>query len=157
MASGREAIYAELGAPRCRHLVGPRVQRRAGSIGDAGHHVEVGADRYCVDQYVSARRLNHSLSGSIQFTRPTTPYGINEADQDRSVADPPVTVADARHAVEGDFPVVLFTAQTEQQCVAGRSVEALVQLRGTSGHQLDLDPLQREPVGDHVAEHGLAL
>ncbi|SVC63767.1 uncharacterized protein METZ01_LOCUS316621, partial [marine metagenome] len=34
------------------------------------------------------------------------------------------------------------TTQTEQQRMAGRSVEALVELRRASGDQLHLDPLK---------------
>lgn len=153
MASRHEVVHLDLVAEIHRGSVGVGVQRRTCAVSDPRHHVEVGTHRHGIDQNVGSGDRQEFVTYRGQGPRLSFPHGFGQSNEQLAVSNSAITVPRAGDGSKGHLTVLMEAAQTEQQRVTGRSVEALVQLRRAGGDQFHLDPLQREPVRDHIAEY----
>ena len=153
MASRHEVVHLDLVAEIHRGSVGVGVQRRTCAVSDPRHHVEVGTHRHGIDQNVGSSDRQEFVTYRGQGPRLSFPHGFGQSDEQITVSNSAITVPGAGDGFKGHLIVLMETAQTEQQRVAGRSVEALVELRGPGGDQLHLDTLERESIRNHIPEH----
>ena len=153
MASRHEVVHLDLVAEIHRGSVGVGVQRRTCAVSDPRHHVEVGTHRHGIDQNVGSSDRQEFVTYRGQGPRLSFPHGFGQSDEQIAVSNSAITVPRAADGFKSHLIVLVEAAQTEQQRVTGRSVEAFVQFRRAGGDQFHLDPLQREPVRDHIAEY----
>ena len=125
-------------AERSRRSAG---MRRAGAVGEAGHHLEVGGDGGGVDheRLVGLGDERGPSVGQLRVVRVAA--GAGEAEERVAVLEEDAGPA-VRHGGQIEVLSGLGAAPTEHAGVCGHSIEAVAQPREAGRDQLHLGPRQ---------------
>ncbi len=124
----------------CRQHIERTVDWDSGAVGDPYHALKVRNHGGGVDDSRISHRLVDGITG-LRDIRRSGNHGVRVGDQLCPERDPGYLIAGTlRNRLE--IHMAALTAHTEQVCVRGRSVEALVERGHASGEQLDLAAIQ---------------
>ena len=113
-----------------------RPNRRSDPVEQAVHHLECGGYTNRSLGNRGAARGHESVTFSHWFDGPCGRHGIGQRDQLSAIGERGWRATRDRGDVEVQSGCI--ATRTEKRGVSEQSIEAFVEIRGTSGHKLDL-------------------